>query len=117
MAPMFDPRPWGTTDLAPIYPNHHFDQKIGESWLTGDNGKVATDARYAEYKDYDGFSFPSRIEIKLPEEEYDLTMNMLKVEINKALRDEQFVLAQPPGAVVVHLDSPQSSLVVPLEQK
>jgi mannose-6-phosphate isomerase len=44
MAPMFDPRPWGTTDLAPIYPNHHFDQKIGESWLTGDNGKVANGA-------------------------------------------------------------------------
>lgn len=41
MAPMFDPRPWGTTDLAPIYPNHRFEQKIGESWLTGDHGKVA----------------------------------------------------------------------------
>lgn len=40
MAPMFDPRPWGTTDLAPIYPNHRFEQKIGESWLTGDHGKV-----------------------------------------------------------------------------
>lgn len=41
MTPMFDPRPWGTTDLAPIYPNHRFEQKIGESWLTGDHGKVA----------------------------------------------------------------------------
>ncbi len=41
MSPLFDPRPWGTLDLAPIYPNHHFDQKIGESWLTGDNCKVA----------------------------------------------------------------------------
>ncbi len=44
MSPMFDPRPWGMTDLAPIYPNHHFDQKIGESWLTGDNSKVANGA-------------------------------------------------------------------------
>jgi mannose-6-phosphate isomerase len=41
MSPMFDPRPWGTTDLSPIYPNHRFEEKIGESWLTGDNGKVA----------------------------------------------------------------------------
>jgi mannose-6-phosphate isomerase len=41
MSPAFDPRPWGTTDLSPIYPNHRFDEKIGESWLTGDDGKVA----------------------------------------------------------------------------
>lgn len=41
MQPRFDPRPWGTTDLAPIYPNHHFTEKIGEAWLTGDDCKVA----------------------------------------------------------------------------
>jgi len=41
MSPVFDPRPWGTTDLSPIYPNHRFAEKIGESWLTGDHGKVA----------------------------------------------------------------------------
>jgi mannose-6-phosphate isomerase len=41
MTPAFDPRPWGTLDLAPIYPNHHFSEKIGESWLTGDACKVA----------------------------------------------------------------------------
>jgi mannose-6-phosphate isomerase len=42
MSPVFDPRPWGTTDLSPIYPNHRFGEKIGESWLTGDNCKVAS---------------------------------------------------------------------------
>jgi mannose-6-phosphate isomerase len=41
MQPSFDPRPWGTQDLSPIYPNHRFEQKIGESWLTGDDCKVA----------------------------------------------------------------------------
>jgi mannose-6-phosphate isomerase len=40
MSPMFDPRPWGTLDLAPIYPNHKFNEKIGEAWLTGDDGVV-----------------------------------------------------------------------------
>ncbi len=38
---MFDPRPWGTLDLAPIYPNHKFNEKIGEAWLTGDNCLVS----------------------------------------------------------------------------
>jgi mannose-6-phosphate isomerase len=41
MSPVFDPRPWGTLDLSPVYPNHRFEEKIGESWLTGDDGKVA----------------------------------------------------------------------------
>jgi len=41
MLPGFDPRPWGTEDLSPIYPNHKFNQKIGEAWLTGDECKVA----------------------------------------------------------------------------
>src|SRR5262249_43359748 len=40
MLPSFDPRPWGTQDLSPIYPNHRFEEKIGESWLTGDACKV-----------------------------------------------------------------------------
>lgn len=39
MTPIFDPRPWGRFDLSPIYPKK-FQEKIGESWLTGDNGKV-----------------------------------------------------------------------------
>lgn len=41
MSPAFDARPWGTTDLSPIYPNHRFSEKIGEAWLTGDQCKVA----------------------------------------------------------------------------
>jgi mannose-6-phosphate isomerase len=41
MLPGFDPRPWGTHDLSPIYPNRKFEEKIGEVWLTGDDCKVA----------------------------------------------------------------------------
>ncbi|HWW15229.1 MAG TPA: DUF4292 domain-containing protein [Candidatus Dormibacteraeota bacterium] len=74
-----------------------------------EGGKLVTDARYADYKDYEGVSFPSRIEIARPQEEYDIKLNMLKLEINQQLRDDQFALEQPPGAEVVHLDKPQSS--------
>ncbi|MGA9308543.1 MAG: type I phosphomannose isomerase catalytic subunit [Candidatus Sulfotelmatobacter sp.] len=41
MLAAFDPRPWGTHDLSPIYPNRMFEEKIGEAWLTGDDGKIA----------------------------------------------------------------------------
>ena len=71
-----------------------------------------TDAKYAEYKDYDGVSFASRIEISRPQEEYDITLNMLKVEMNTTLTDEQFALEQPAGADVVHLDRRQSTSAV-----
>jgi len=89
------------------------DLKPHRQFIYDEDGKVATDARYAEYKEYDGISFPSRIEIIRPQEEYDITLNMLKVEINKLLTDDQFVLEQPAGAEVVHLDRPQSSEAAP----
>jgi mannose-6-phosphate isomerase len=41
MLPGFDPRPWGTHDLSPIYLNRKFEEKIGEAWLSGDDCKVA----------------------------------------------------------------------------
>jgi hypothetical protein len=88
------------------------DLKPHEQFIYTEDGKIATDAKYAEYKDYSGTIFPSRIQIYRPQEEYDITLNMLKVEINTPLKDEQFVLTQPAGAQVVHLDRPQSSLVL-----
>ena len=87
-----------------LHPTHQY--------IYDEQGKLTTDARYADYKDYNGISFPSRIEIYRPEEEYDIKMNVLKLELNKPLKDEQFALAQPPNAEVVHLDSPQSSSIV-----
>ena len=39
MKPLFDPRPWGALDLSPIY-SGRFEEKIGESWLTGDECRV-----------------------------------------------------------------------------
>jgi outer membrane lipoprotein-sorting protein len=89
------------------------DLQPHRQYIYDDQGKLLTDARYAGYKDFDGVNFPSRIEIKRPQEEYDITLNMLKLEINKPLRDDQFALEQPPGAEVVHLDHPQSSAAAP----
>jgi outer membrane lipoprotein-sorting protein len=89
------------------------DLKPHRQYIYDESGKVVTDARYADYKDYNGVSFPSRIEIYRPQEEYDITLNMLKVDINQPLSDDQFVLQQPAGADVVHLDRPQSSLALP----
>ena len=71
---------------------------------------IVTDARYTDYKDYDGVTFPSKIEIKRPEEEYDITLTILKPGLNQPLGDDKFVLEQPDGAQVIHLDHPQTPI-------
>jgi outer membrane lipoprotein-sorting protein len=66
-------------------------------------GNVVTDAKYDKYTEYDGIEFPSTIEIERPQEDYDISLSIVKLELNKPLKDEQFALEQPPGAEVVHL--------------
>ena len=92
------------------------DLQPHRQYLYDDKAVLVTDARYADYKEYDGVNFPSRIEIARPQEEYDITLNMLKLEINKPLRDDHFSLQQPAGAEVVNLNKPQqpqSSAIMP----
>ena len=72
-------------------------------------GNVVTDARYQNYKDYSGIAFPSTIGIERLREGYDITLSILKLEMNRVLTDEQFALEQPPGAEVVHLDQSHSA--------
>ena len=70
---------------------------------------LVTDSRYEGYKDYDGVNFPSQIEIRRPQEEYDIVLHIVKLELNGTLTDDQFELEQPPGAQVIHLDQPPAS--------
>jgi outer membrane lipoprotein-sorting protein len=72
-------------------------------------GNVATDAHYLDYKDFAGIMFPVTIEIERPRENYDITLNIIKLDINKALTDDQFALEQPAGAEVVLLNQPNPS--------
>ncbi|HXY49643.1 MAG TPA: hypothetical protein VEI01_09360 [Terriglobales bacterium] len=66
-------------------------------------GDLVTDVKYEQYSNHDGIWYPGQTEIWRPVEEYDITLNVVKLELNKPLKDEQFELAQPPGAEVVHL--------------
>jgi hypothetical protein len=75
-----------------------------------ENNNVVTDVRYQGYKDFGGVNFPSQIEIWRPQEEYDIVLHVAKLELNLDLADDQFELAQPSGAQVLHLDHPQSKV-------
>ncbi len=67
-------------------------------------GKSPPTRVYEDYRGQNGVSFPWQIEISRPKEEYDITLTMVKLELNRPLADDKFVLEQPPGAEVVHLD-------------
>jgi outer membrane lipoprotein-sorting protein len=87
------------TDLLP----HHqliYDQ----------NGNLQTDTQYEGYKDYNGVKFPTQIEIKRPQEEYDITLTIIKLELNQPLPDDKFALEQPSGADVVNLNQPHAQI-------
>lgn len=90
MVPAFDPRPWGTENLSPIYPNHKFETKIGESWLSGDDCKVGngplTGQTLAELsKEYqrelvgeaarDGARFPLLLKFLFPHEKLSVQVH------------------------------------------
>lgn len=72
--------------------------------LVYDGGEVVTNSQYHDYRDTDGVNFPQQIQIVRPQEEYDITLTMVKLQLNQGLPDDKFVLEQPPGVDVVHLD-------------
>lgn len=72
------------------------------------HGNLATDARYENFKDYDGINFPSQITIWRPLEEYTIVLKMVKLQLNQPLTDEQFALSRPPGSQLMNLDEPQN---------
>jgi hypothetical protein len=72
-------------------------------------GEIATDVTYQVYRDYNGVSFPTVIEIDRPGEEYSIRLTVDKLLINEPIRDDQFALQQPPGSQLVDLDQPQNA--------
>jgi hypothetical protein len=62
-------------------------------------GNILTDARYSDWKAYDGIPFPRVIDINRPQDEYGVVMTVVKADINKPIADNKFVLEQPEGTV------------------
>ena len=69
-----------------------------------DQGNPVTEAGYQLFKEYDGIEFPGLIDIKRPQEEYDIRLIMVKVTLNQPINEDQFALQQPAGSILVNLD-------------
>jgi outer membrane lipoprotein-sorting protein len=61
-------------------------------------GNILTDARYSEWRSYDGVPFPKQIDIERPQDEYAIVLTIVKMDINRGVSSDKFVLQQPEGS-------------------
>ena len=85
------------------------DLQPHEQQIFDTDGNLVTDAKYSELKEYSGITFPTIIQINRPQEEYSITMTVVKMKLNDPITDEQFALSQPSGAQIVRLDQPRTT--------
>jgi outer membrane lipoprotein-sorting protein len=64
------------------------------------NGHVVTQAFYSNYQTFGDISFPMKIDIKRPQDQYGLTITITKLTLNQKLDDDQFDLKFPEGVAV-----------------
>jgi outer membrane lipoprotein-sorting protein len=96
----------GAGDAWHLYRKVYFsraDLQPYRQTIYDDKGAIATDVTYSDPQDYGGVRFPSLIEIERPQEEYSITIKMIKLTLNETLKPEQFQLEVPPGATVTEL--------------
>ncbi len=72
-------------------------------------GNILTDAHYSDWHAYDKVSFPKHVEINRPQDEYGVVIDIVKMEINKGVTDDKFVLQQPPGTKLRVLGTPPAA--------
>jgi outer membrane lipoprotein-sorting protein len=69
-------------------------------------GNILTDARYSDWHAYDNVPFPKHIEINRPRDEYAVVLDIVKMDINKGISDDKFVLDQPEGTTLQMVGQP-----------
>jgi hypothetical protein len=70
------------------------------------NGNILSDDRYSQWKAYDNVPFPKHIEINRPRDEYGVVIDIVKMDINKGVSDDKFVLEQPEGTTLQIVGQP-----------
>ena len=82
------------------------DLLMARQMIFDDTGNILTDARYSQWRSYDNVSFPKHIEINRPRDEYAVVIDLVKMDINKGVSDDQFVLEQPEGSTLQVVGQP-----------
>jgi outer membrane lipoprotein-sorting protein len=80
--------------------------QIERQIIFDNKGNILTDARYSDWRPYDNVPFPKHIEIDRPQDEYGVVLDIVKMDINKGVSDDKFVLEQPEGTKLRTIGEP-----------
>jgi len=89
------------------------DLQMARQLIFDDAGNILTDARYSQWHAYDNVPFPKHIEINRPRDEYGVIIDIVKMDINKGVPDDKFVLNQPEGSTLEVVGQPPSKTPPP----
>jgi outer membrane lipoprotein-sorting protein len=85
------------------------DLELSRQIILDDGGNILTDARYSQWRTYDNVRFPKHIEINRPRDEYGVVIDVVKMDINKGVSDDKFVLKQPAGTTLQVVGQPAAA--------
>jgi hypothetical protein len=78
------------------------DLAVSRIEIFGPGGRLESDIRYGGWTaESGGPSFPRRIVLRRPNEDYRLEIDVTRLALNQAIPPERFHLAQPPGSELV----------------
>jgi outer membrane lipoprotein-sorting protein len=86
---------------------------IARVQLYGAQGTYLEDIHYSFYENFGGVSYPRRIEIVRPTEDYSLSLTIESATFNQEIPEAKFVLQPPATAQVVVLKTPPGPEVSP----
>ncbi len=81
------------------------DLEITRLQVYGSNGTYDEDVQYAQYQDFQGVRYPTRIELNRPVEDYRLAITIQKATFNQPIAPAKFELKKPEKAQLVDLAS------------
>jgi len=63
-------------------------------------GNTVSDTSYSEWRSFNGVSFPAHIDLNRRMDQYGVTIQITKMDMNKELTASQFVLERPEGTTL-----------------
>lgn len=79
---------------------HRADMLPYAQQLYDDQGNLETQIAYANYTDFNGTAFPSKVTIRRPGEGIQIALTVERVDRNVKLSDDQFVVKIPEGTKI-----------------
>lgn len=76
---------------------------ISRLQLYGSGGVLHEDVNYADYRDFQGVTYPGQITLNRPVEGYSLSITLEKATFNLPIPPEKFILKKPPEATLIEL--------------